>query len=68
MSKCVIKDKRGGYKLNKHGEILALKRARIIAGATDKLKTLREEISPYVNDNNILVYCGATIACNLSPR
>ena len=60
MSKCVIKDKRGGYKLNKHGEILALKRARIIAGATDKLKTLREEISPYVNDNNILVYCGAT--------
>lgn len=60
MSKCIIKDKRGGYKLNKHGEILALKRARIIAGATDKLKTLREEISPYVNDNNILVYCGAT--------
>lgn len=60
MSKCVIKDKRGGYKLNKHGEILALKRARIIAGATDKLKTLREEMSPYVNDNNILVYCGAT--------
>jgi len=37
-----------------------LKRARIIAGATDKLKTLREKISPYVNDNNILVYCGAT--------
>ena len=37
-----------------------MKRARIIAGATDKLKALREEIKPYVNDNNILVYCGAT--------
>ena len=27
MSKCIIKDKKGSYKLNKHGEILALKRA-----------------------------------------
>lgn len=60
MSKCIIKNRRGGYKLNKRGEILALKRARIVAGAADKLKSLREVIRPYVNDNNILVYCGAT--------
>lgn len=60
MSKCIIKDKRGNYKLNKHGEILALKRARIVAGATEKLDALREQIQPYIHDNNILVYCGAT--------
>ena len=34
MAKCIIKGKDGKYKLNKYGEILALKRARIIAGAT----------------------------------
>ena len=60
MSKCIIKDKNGKYKLNKHGEILALRRARIVAGASEKLGTLRQEILPYVHDNNILVYCGAT--------
>lgn len=60
MSKCIIKDKRGNYKLSKYGEILALKRARIVAGATEKLDALREQIQPYIHDNNILVYCGAT--------
>lgn len=60
MSKCLIKDKQGKYKLNKHGEILALKRARIVAGASEKLVALREQIQPYIHDNNILVYCGAT--------
>lgn len=60
MSKCLIKDKSGHYKLNKHGEILALKRARIIAGAQEKLKALKEKIKPYVDDNNMLVYCGST--------
>ena len=60
MSKCLIKDKNGKYKLNKHGEILALRRARIVAGASEKLNALREQIIPFIHDNNILVYCGAT--------
>lgn len=60
MSKCLIKDKNGRYKLNKRGELLALKRARIVAGAQEKLKALKEQIKPYAKDNNILVYCGAT--------
>lgn len=60
MSKCIIKDKMGKYKLNKHGEMLALERARIVAGASEKLDALREQIQPYIHDNNILVYCGAT--------
>lgn len=60
MSKCLIKGKDGKYKLNKRGEILAMERARIIAGASQKLDVLREQIEPYSKDNNILVYCGAT--------
>lgn len=60
MSKCLTKGKDGKYKLNKRGEILAMDRARIVAGASQKLDVLREYIVPYANDNNILVYCGAT--------
>lgn len=60
MSKCLIKDKSGKYKLNKYGETLALKRAKIVAGAKEKLDALRKEIKPYIHDHNILVYCGAT--------
>jgi superfamily II DNA or RNA helicase len=60
MTKCIIQDKKGKIKLNKIGEILALRRARIVAGASEKLVALRKVIKPYVHDNNILVYCGAT--------
>lgn len=60
MSKCLIKGKDGKNKLNKRGEILAMERARIVAGASQKLEILREYIAPYAQDNNILVYCGAT--------
>ena len=60
MSKCLVKGKDGKYKLNKHGEILALKRSRVVAGASQKLEALKKAIQPYKDDNNILVYCGAT--------
>lgn len=60
MSKCLKKDKHGKYVLNERGKILALKRSRIVAGAMEKLQALEKEIFPYKNDNNILVYCGAT--------
>ena len=60
MSKCLIKGKDGKYKLNRRGEILAMERARIVAGASQKLEVLREYIAPYAKENNILVYCGAT--------
>lgn len=60
MSKCLIKGKDGQYKLSRRGEILAMERARIVAGASQKLEALREYIAPYAHDNNILVYCGAT--------
>ena len=60
ISKNLICDKTGNYRLNKHGEMLALQRSRIIAGAQQKLSSLREKIEPYVKDNYIIVYCGAT--------
>ncbi|MBF7081854.1 DEAD/DEAH box helicase family protein [Desulfallas sp. Bu1-1] len=60
IGKCIINDKRGKKRLNEKGKILALARARLIAGAEDKITKLEEKIKPYINSNRILVYCGAT--------
>lgn len=60
MSKHIITDTHGNMILDHYGEILALKRARIVAGAVNKLDALRKTIRPYKDQNNILVYCGAT--------
>ena len=45
---------------NKALEVLMIKRARIVAGAKNKVKALMDAIEKYKNDNHILVYCGAT--------
>lgn len=64
IGKCVINNN-GKKKLSKHGEMLALQRARLIAGASGKLAALKETILPYKNDKNLLVYCGsATLAAD----
>jgi len=60
MSKCLLKGKDGKYKLNERGKMLALKRARLVAGIEDKLIKLEKYIQPYLNDNHLLIYCGAT--------
>ena len=60
ISKCVIFDELGRPKLNRQGELLAIKRSRLVAGAIQKLAALKREIEPYKNESNILVYCGAT--------
>lgn len=60
ISKCLIMDKYGSRKLNEKGKRLALKRARLVGGATNKLTQLEEYIKPYISDKHILVYCGAT--------
>lgn len=59
ISKCIIK-KDGKNELNERGKVLAQKRARVIAGAHAKIAKLAHEIKPFVNDNHILIYCGAT--------
>ena len=53
-------DKKGNHKLSEYGKILAMQRARIIAGAKAKIPALREKITLYKNDTHLLVYCGAT--------
>lgn len=60
IGKCLMKDRHGKTKLNQKGKILALKRARLVAGAIDKVDLLLELIKPYKDDSHILVYCGAT--------
>lgn len=46
--------------LSEYGKKLAIARSRLIAGAKNKLTELIEKIEPYKNENNILIYCGAT--------
>lgn len=57
--KCVNKGKNGKTSLSEKGKKLALKRARLVSAAENKLIALKQEILPFINDNHILVYCGA---------
>jgi len=59
MSRNLIKGKNGKLKLSKYGEILALKRARIVAAASEKIDALEKEILLFKDESYILVYCGA---------
>ena len=47
-------------KLSENTKKLLIRRARIIAGARNKIDALKEAIYPYKDDNYLLVYCGAT--------
>ncbi|MEG0619203.1 MAG: DEAD/DEAH box helicase family protein [Bacilli bacterium] len=50
----------GKKKLNDYGKILCLNRARIVAGAYNKVGKLIELLKEETNLSNILIYCGAT--------
>lgn len=54
------KKKNGKILISEKVEALLLKRARLVAGASDKLIKLKETIKDYKNDNHMLVYCGST--------
>ena len=60
IAKCLIKSKNGKFKLSEKGKKIALRRARLVAGAINKIEALEEVITPYKEDKHILVYCGAT--------
>ncbi len=60
IAKCLISEPDGTKKLTPKGEMLVLKRARITAGATEKLTALEKVIKPYQHAHHILVYCGTT--------
>ena len=59
IGKCISVDKRGKRKLSEKGKRLAIKRARLVAGAVNKLDLLKELMEKRKNDKHILVYCGA---------
>ena len=60
IAKNIIYDKDGNTCLTIEGKKLALQRSRLVAGAQNKLSVLKQEILPYKDSSNILVYCGAT--------
>lgn len=53
-------DEDGFKKMSDYEKMLLIKRARIVAGAIDKIRALKEQIEKYKNDTHMLVYCGAT--------
>lgn len=57
-----IKKQNGKMVIAEPGKRLLIKRSRIIAGASEKLEALKKEITPHVDENHILVYCGSTIS------
>ena len=59
IGKCVRATKNGKAIVNEQGKRLLIKRARIVAGASEKATVLCEMMEQYKNDNHMLVYCGA---------
>lgn len=60
IAKNIHTDKNGKIKLSEYANMLLIKRARIVAGAENKLWKLQDLMEKYKEDNQILVYCGAT--------
>lgn len=50
----------GKGKLTDYGEKIAIERARLIAGAQDKITKLKNIMKDYSNEQNLLVYCGTS--------
>ena len=53
-------EKNGKLNLTEYGKMLTIKRARLVAGATNKVIELLDRIQYIEDKNNILIYCGAT--------
>lgn len=52
--------KNGKMKISDAGKPIIFARTRLLAGAVNKIELLLNLFEDYKNDNNILVYCGAT--------
>lgn len=50
----------GKVELSEAAKTLLIQRSRIVAGAIEKVCALKQLMGKYINDNQILVYCGAT--------
>lgn len=60
ISRRMGKDKNGNRTFKESAKRFMIERARVIAGAENKLKALKSEIEKIKDQENILVYCGAT--------
>jgi superfamily II DNA or RNA helicase len=56
----IHQDKAGKIILSEYAKMLLIKRARIVAGAVEKINTLKSLLEKHKEDNQILIYCGAT--------
>lgn len=57
-------DNDGNIVLSEYAKMLLIERSRIIAGAKNKLKELKNVLMKHKNESHILVYCGATRVIN----
>lgn len=61
-------DSNGKVVLSDFAKRMLIKRARLVAGASEKLKVLQSIMTEFKNDNQILVYCGATTLHDIDYR
>lgn len=54
------KDENGAFEITEIGKKLLIERARLVAGAKNKINLLKELMLNYKDDSQILIYCGAT--------
>lgn len=55
-----VVEKNGKIKISEAGKPIIFQRTRLLAGAESKVELLMKLMNDYKNDNNVLVYCGAT--------
>lgn len=60
IQKYIYVDQDGNVKISDYAKMLLIKRARIVAGATEKIPALRKIMHDYQDENQMLIYCGAT--------
>lgn len=66
LTKMLTRDKFGKVKLSESAKHILIKRARLVAGAQNKINELAKVIKEYQQDSHILVYCGATTINDLT--
>ncbi|MHA6260037.1 DEAD/DEAH box helicase family protein [Sporosarcina sp. CAU 1771] len=59
LAKLIQKDKFGKVTFSESAKFLLIKRARLVAGAQNKITELEKQISKHKDESHMLVYCGA---------